>query len=151
MTNNTSNRKRFIAAAAFVVLAATWVSRVAGAGGAHADHAPRHGGVLMMKGDVHYEVVVDFRGGFAIYFSDAHRRPLAAESVSAAVMTLMRDDEEGENVMLRSGTGGSWVGAGPSIEGSEITVRVSFMMRGEPRPYSIDITVERAPDRSVSY
>ena len=45
---------------------------------AHTDHAPRHGGVLGMVGDVHMEIVRR-DGAIHVYLSDAHRRPLRAE------------------------------------------------------------------------
>jgi hypothetical protein len=45
--------------------------------GAHTDHAPRHGGVLGMVGDVHLEVVRR-AGHIEVYPSDAYRRPLTA-------------------------------------------------------------------------
>ncbi len=46
-------------------------------GAAHADHAPHHGGVLGMVGDVHLEVVRR-DGVIEVYLSDAYRRPLPA-------------------------------------------------------------------------
>jgi uncharacterized membrane protein YphA (DoxX/SURF4 family) len=42
----------------------------------HADHAPRHNGVVMMSGDVHVEMVVSPSGGVFLYASDAVRNPI---------------------------------------------------------------------------
>lgn len=40
----------------------------------HRDHEPRHGGVVLMKGDLHYEVVLDPTGqSFRVFFTDASR------------------------------------------------------------------------------
>ena len=44
---------------------------------AHGDHAPRHGGVLGMVGDLHVEVVRR-SGVIEVHPSDAYRRPLIA-------------------------------------------------------------------------
>ena len=43
---------------------------------AHLDHTPRHGGLVLMNGDLHYEVVLDRTGRYSVYFSDAVRTPL---------------------------------------------------------------------------
>jgi hypothetical protein len=40
---------------------------------AHADHEPRHGGVVTMWGDVHPEIVVEPSGRVRVYLSDAMR------------------------------------------------------------------------------
>jgi uncharacterized membrane protein YphA (DoxX/SURF4 family) len=42
----------------------------------HADHAPRHGGVVTMSGDLHVETVVSPSGGVFLYPSDAQRAPI---------------------------------------------------------------------------
>lgn len=42
----------------------------------HADHAPRHGGVVMMSGDLHVELCVSPSGGVFLYPSDAVRAPI---------------------------------------------------------------------------
>src|SRR5262245_2935544 len=45
----------------------------------HGDHNPHHGGVVMMKGELHYEVVVDPSGqAHRLYFTDAIREDLPA-------------------------------------------------------------------------
>lgn len=45
---------------------------------AHADHRPRHGGILGMAGDVHLEVVRR-QGRIEIFLSDSYRRALRAK------------------------------------------------------------------------
>ena len=48
----------------------------------HGDHSPHHGGIVLMNGDVHYEVVMDPAGKYEVWFSDAVRTDLPA-SVAA--------------------------------------------------------------------
>src|SRR5712691_12800435 len=47
---------------------------------AHLDHSPRHGGLVLMNGDTHFEVVVDAESRYAVYFTDAVRAPLPASA-----------------------------------------------------------------------
>lgn len=51
---------------------------------AHGDHAPRHGGELVMAGDVHLELVRG-EGAVELWVTDAYRRPVA--DVMASVGT----------------------------------------------------------------
>ena len=44
----------------------------------HGDHSPHHGGIVLMNGDVHYEVVMDPAGKYEVWFSDAVRTDLPA-------------------------------------------------------------------------
>ncbi len=107
---------------------------------AHGDHSPHHGGVVMMKGDLHYELVLDPRGRYRLYFTDAARGELPAAAASTASITLMRRGEPPEGVELQiDDAGESWVGQGrPVTDPSATTVRVSYTIRGE-EPYWIDL------------
>ena len=51
----------------------------------HADHLPRHGGVVMMSGDLHVEMVVSPSGGVFLYLSDATRTPIAPSEASGTI------------------------------------------------------------------
>ncbi len=51
----------------------------------HVDHAPRHGGVVMMSGDVHIEMVVGPSGGVLLYPSDAARRPIPTAEAQGTI------------------------------------------------------------------
>jgi hypothetical protein len=107
---------------------------------AHGDHSPHHGGVVMMKGDLHYEVVLDANGRYRLYFTDATRADLPAAAAASASITLMRKGEPPEGIELRiDESGESWVGQGrPVKDPSTTTARVSYTIRGE-EPYWIDL------------
>lgn len=129
--------------AALLIALAAWTLPAGAGGGAHADHAPRHGGVLMMNGDLHYEVVVDFKGKFAIYFSDAHRKPIDSDRVAEASIAVLDGEEEREQIVLRADRGGAWSGTGAAIDLGAITVRVRYLMKSDARSYAIDMEIDR--------
>lgn len=52
---------------------------------AHADHDPRHGGVLTMEGDYHVEVVVAADGRVDLWLSDATRTPIPPSDVTGSI------------------------------------------------------------------
>ena len=106
----------------------------------HGDHNPHHGGVVMMKGDLHYEVVLDPSGrDYRVYFSDAAREDLPAAYASAVALTVRRPGESDEAIALKiDDTGESWVGTGkPVANPSKTGVRVAFTVATEP--YWIDV------------
>jgi hypothetical protein len=106
----------------------------------HGDHSPHHGGVVMMKGDLHYEVVLDPAGRYRLYFTDATRADLPAATAATASITITRPGDKPEGVELRiDDAGESWIGEGrPVSEPSKTTSRVAFTVRGE-EPYWIDL------------
>src|SRR5688572_14682438 len=54
----------------------------------HGDHTPHHGGMVLMKGELHYEVVLDPNGRHSVWFSDAVREDLPASVASKVEMTV---------------------------------------------------------------
>jgi hypothetical protein len=105
----------------------------------HGDHNPHHGGMVLMKGDLHYEVVVDESGReHRLYFSDAVREDLPASVASRASLTIRRDDEPEETIPLQiDNTGESWIGSGRAVPGlgsgrAKATVRVAFTVANDP-------------------
>ena len=54
----------------------------------HGDHSPHHGGMVMMNGDNHYEVVFDGAGKHRVWFSDAVREDLPASIASNVMMVV---------------------------------------------------------------
>jgi hypothetical protein len=107
----------------------------------HGDHAPHHGGVVMMKGDdLHYEVVLDPAGReHRVYFTDAVREELPASVASDVALTIKRPSSPDEIVSMQiDDAGESWVGRGqPVTNPAQTTVRLAFSIRHEP--YWIDL------------
>ena len=56
----------------------------------HGDHSPHHGGIVMMNGETHYEVVLDKTGKHRVWFSNAVREDLPASIASGVVMVITR-------------------------------------------------------------
>ena len=111
----------------------------------HGDHLPHHGGVVLMKGELHYEVVLDPTGrAHHVYVTDAVREDLPASIASEVVLTIRRPAPEERIVMQIDDTGESWVGSGQPVATPAVaTARVAFRINQEP--YWIDIPF-RAPD-----
>jgi hypothetical protein len=106
----------------------------------HGDHNPRHGGIVMMRGDLHYEVVVDPTGrSHQLFFTDAVRDDLPASIASSATVTIRRPGVADDVVPLRiDDTGESWIGSGREVsDRAKATVSVAFTIQGER--YSIDL------------
>ena len=94
----------------------------------------------MMKGDLHYEVVLDPSGRFhQVYFTDAIRDDLPASVASNVTLTIKRPKESGETIALAiDDSGESWIGKGRDVVDPEkTTATVAFTIAHEP--YSIDI------------
>jgi len=117
---------------------------------AHGDHSPHHDGVVMMKGDLHYEVILDPAGRYRMYFTDATRADLPAATAVHAAVTVMREGEPPEGVELQIDEAGeSWVGEGrPVSQPARATARISYTIRGE-EPYWIDLPFVAAIDSTA--
>jgi hypothetical protein len=111
----------------------------------HGDHAPHHGGIVMMKGDdLHYEVVLDPAGrAHRLYFTDAIREELPASVASDVVLTIKRPSPPDERIAMQiDDAGESWVGRGlPVGEPATTTARLAFSIRHDP--YWIDLPFSR--------
>jgi hypothetical protein len=106
----------------------------------HGDHNPHHGGIVMMKGDLHYEVVIDPAGSrHQVYFTDAVREDLPASIASSVALTIHRASHSDERVAMQIDEAGeSWIGHGePVVLAKTPTVGVSFSIHNEP--YSIEL------------
>src|SRR5690606_31395686 len=73
---------------------------VAHEGEEHGDHDARHGGFVMMYGDLHFELVAKAAGAVELYYSDAVRAPLPAATASDVVVEIERTDGSIENVAM---------------------------------------------------
>lgn len=99
----------------------------------HGDHSPHHGGMVLMNGELHYEVVLDPNGRHAVWFSDAVREDLPASVASKVSMTVMRPNAKPELLALAiDDSGESWVAAGQPVTGDDVMVKLAFVVRGEP-------------------
>jgi len=106
----------------------------------HGDHNPHHGGIVMMKGDLHYEVVLDPSGrAYQVYFTDAVREDLPASIASSVSVTIKRPKESDETISLAiDDAGESWIGRGREVtDPGKTTATVAFTIAQER--YSIDI------------
>lgn len=118
----------------------------------HGDHSPHHGGVVMMKGDLHYEIVLDPGGRYRLYFTDAARADLPASTATEASITVIRDGAPPEGVPLQIDEAGeSWVGQGQPVgDPGRTTARISYTLRGE-QPYRIDLPFDVKPTRTEAH
>jgi hypothetical protein len=99
----------------------------------HGDHSAHHGGMVLMNGEVHYEVVLDRGGKHRIWFSDAVREDLPASQAAKVTMVVIRKGLPDETLALTiDESGESWVAAGQPVAPGDVTVKVSYVLRGEP-------------------
>ena len=111
----------------------------------HGDHSPHHGGIVLMQGELHYEVVIDPGGKHAVWFSDAVRAELPASVASKVEMTVMRPGTPPEPVPLAiDDSGESWIGTGKPVTGNDVMVKLTFVARGEP----FEIEIPYSPVKS---
>jgi hypothetical protein len=104
----------------------------------HGDHNPRHGGIVMMNGDLHFEVVLARDGRHRVYFSDATRSELPAATASGVTISVTAKGKPPEAVALHiDDTGESWVGAGHTVDDPAASARVAYTAYG--KPYFIDV------------
>src|SRR3954468_15240548 len=104
----------------------------------HGDHNPHHGGIVLMNGDVHFEVVADRNGDCRVYFSDATRAELPAATASAVTLTVTQKGRAPDVVPLHiDDSGESWIGRGRPVDDPNATLRVTYTSHG--KPYFIDV------------
>ena len=114
----------------------------------HGNHVPKYGGVVLMNGDLHFEVVLKNSGSYTVYFSDAAREELPASTVSNVTVTVKRPKLEPEVVHLRIGeTGENWVGSGAAITSPSTEIRVDYLFHGQTFNAQVPFSI---PEKSVS-
>jgi hypothetical protein len=97
--------------------------------------------MVLMKGELHYEVVLDSKGRHAIWFSDAVREDLPASVASKVAMIVSRPAASPEFLTLAiDDSGESWVASGREVTGDDVMVTVTFVARGEPVEIEIPFT-----------
>jgi len=99
----------------------------------HGDHSPHHGGMVLMSGEMHYEVVLDRGGKHQVWFSNAVREDLPASMASKVVMIVTRPAASPEQIALDiDDSGESWVAKGQPVAGDGVMVTLTYVARGEP-------------------
>lgn len=105
---------------------------------AHYDHRPRHGGLVLMNGDTHFEVVLDNTGGYSVYFSSGVRTPLPASIASEVRIAVIPTGRPRETIAMEAdSTNSHWDGRGTPIDDPNAIVRVGYT--AEATPYWIDV------------
>jgi hypothetical protein len=106
--------------------------------GPHGDHSPHHGGMVLMNGDIHYEVVLAEDGRHEVWFSDATRNELPASVASNVRMEVARPGMPAETVQLTiDDAGEAWVAQARPLDGEGIMVKLRYALQGEP--YEIEL------------
>jgi hypothetical protein len=113
-----------------------------GASVPHGDHNPHYGGLVLMDGDLHFEVVLGRDGSERVYFSDATRTELPAATASDVAVTVTQTSHPPQTTALViDQSGESWIGRGQPVDDPAATVRIAFTARG--KPYFIDVPFPR--------
>src|SRR3954466_2938284 len=93
----------------------------------HGDHNPHFGGLVLMNGDLHFEVVLTRDGGARVYFSDATRAELPAATASSVTIAITQQSKAPEVIALHiDDSGESWVGRGGPIDDPAAMARVAY-------------------------
>ena len=105
----------------------------------HGNHDPKYGGVVLMNGDLHFEVVLRRDGRHQVYFSDAVREELPASIASRVSVTVTRAGAAPETVALQiDESGESWIGRGRPVEDpAHAAARITYTV--QEKPYWIDV------------
>jgi uncharacterized membrane protein YphA (DoxX/SURF4 family) len=102
----------------------------------HADHEPRHGGVVTMMGDLHVEMVVAPSGEVLLYVSDAVRRPIPPSEAKGAV----RIERPGFNTTLplRVDSSTALIAVGPP---PRVAANYTYVLQVRGVPVSMTLSV----------
>lgn len=104
----------------------------------HGDHSPHHGGMVLMRDDLHYEVVFDRGGHHHVWFTDAVRSELPASVADEVSMIITRPDAPPETLKLSiDDAGESWVANGKPVSGDNVMVKVMYRLDGTP--YEVEL------------
>ena len=108
----------------------------------HGDHNPRYGGLVLMNGDLHFEIVAGRDGAYRVYFSDATREELPAATAANVTVTVTQPVHQPEAIALHiDDSGESWTGRGRPLDDPAATLRVAYTAGG--KPYFIDVPFPR--------
>jgi hypothetical protein len=111
----------------------------------HGDHHPRFGGLVLMNGDTHFEVVIDKGGNCRVYFTDAVRAELPASIASEVTVDLAIGDAPRQTFTLKMDEGArTWDGRIRVSDDPQAVLRVTYV--GPDGPYWIDVPLSAWPD-----
>jgi hypothetical protein len=111
--------------------------------GAHGDHSPHKGGMVLMNGDIHYEVVFARDGAHRIWFTDPVRAELPASVATDVTMIVTRPGEPDEVLKLAiDDSGESWIARGRPVPGNDAYVKITYAMQGEPHEVEIPFVIQ---------
>jgi hypothetical protein len=107
----------------------------------HGNHDPKYGGVVLMNGDLHFEVVLRRDGRHEVYFSDATRAELPAAIASSVTVKVTRAEGAPETIDLHIDESGEyWAGQGRRVDGPAPAARIAYTSKSSPdKPYWIDL------------
>lgn len=112
----------------------------------HGDHTGHHGGLVLMNGEMHYEVVFDRGGRHRIWFSNAVREDLPASVASQVKMIVQRPAASPEWLTLAiDDSGESWVASGRPVPENDAMVTINYVVRGEPFGIETPFVIPAAP------
>jgi uncharacterized membrane protein YphA (DoxX/SURF4 family) len=103
----------------------------------HADHLPRHGGVVMMSADLHVELVVSPSGGVLLYLSDAVRTPIAPGE-AAGTIRIERAGLKSTLPLRADAAAGALTVAGPP---PKLAADYTYSLRVRRAPLAMTLTV----------
>ena len=108
----------------------------------HGDHSPHKGGMVLMNGDMHYEVVFSREGRHRVWFSDPVRAELPASVATGVTMVITRDKDAPEVLALAiDDTGESWIASGRPVVGDGAYVKISYALQGEPHEVELPFVI----------
>ena len=111
---------------------------------AHEDHSSRHGGLVIMYSDLHFEIVAPDSGGVQVYFSDDIRRAQPAAVVSDVAVEIEGNGDGIESVFMRiSDTGDYWEGDSSPITNEDALIRLAFI--SQQSPFVLEIPAAALP------
>lgn len=117
-----------------------------GMAGAHGDHSPHKGGMVLMNGDIHYEVVLSRDGAHRIWFTDPVRAELPASVATNVRMVITRPGEPDEVLPLSiDDSGESWIAKGRPVPGNDAYVKITYAMQGEPHEVEVPFVIQAPP------
>lgn len=121
-------------------------SQHAGITSPHGDHSPHRGGMVLMKDDLHFEVVLDRQGGHQVWFTDAVRNDLPASVASGVTMIVARPGETPETLTLViDESGESWRATGRAVGGDDVLVTVAYLVEGAPYQIELPFFIPATP------